>query len=60
MTSSVFGEQYLVVFGTNTWQEKRRALQWKGYLIDRSGEVWAQLERVVRQAAVKGGNEEPN
>ncbi|MCI0407281.1 MAG: hypothetical protein L0191_01745 [Acidobacteria bacterium] len=60
MTSNVFGEQYLVMFGTSTWHEKRRAIQWKGYIIDRSGEIQARLEYVGRQGAARGGAEEPN
>lgn len=57
MTSSVFGEDYLLVFGSNTWQERKRAIQWKGYFIDRSGEIQTQLERVVRQASGVGNTE---
>lgn len=57
MTSNVFGEQYLLVFGSNTWQEKKRAIQWKGYFVDRAGEIQAQLERVVRQGSGVGDTE---
>jgi hypothetical protein len=60
MTSNVFGEQYLLVFGMNTWQEKRRAIQWKAYFMDRSGEIQGQREHVVRQAAAKDEREERN
>jgi hypothetical protein len=57
MTSNVFGEQYLLVLGSNTWQERKRAIQWKGHFIDRSGETHAQLERVVRQGVGDTENE---
>src|SRR5574337_1765116 len=51
MTAELSGETYLLVFGANTWQEKKKAIRWKGYVINRLGVMQNQLEKVVPQAS---------
>ncbi len=48
LASDVFEEKNLVVFGFSTWREGKRPIQWKGYFIDRKGEV-EDRESVVPQ-----------
>lgn len=50
MTAELFGENYLLIFGSNTWQGKKQAIQWKGYLLNRLGQMQNRLEKVVPQA----------
>ena len=50
MTAELLGENYLLIFGSNTWQGKKRAIQWKGYIFNRLGQMQNQLEKVVPQA----------
>lgn len=49
MTSDLLGEAYLIVFGFNTWHNKKPAIQWKGYLLNRTGRIDGERERVVFQ-----------
>lgn len=50
MTTDIFGEDYLIVFGFDTWRDRKPAIQWKGYILNRLGEVQGPLERIVPQA----------
>ncbi len=49
MTTNVFAEDYLVIFGFDTRREKKPAIRWNGYILNRAGEIQDQLEKVVRQ-----------
>lgn len=49
MTSDIFGERYLILFGFNTLQERKPAILWKGYFLDRVGKIVDERQRVVFQ-----------
>lgn len=58
-TAELSDENYLLIFGSNTGQGKKRAIQWKGYILDRLGQMQYQLEKNAPQAGHRGLTENP-